>query len=87
MSIIYNTLERLENLEKQEREGHARGDRSRSSNTHAEAHHPVLSTKPGISNAFKIVVFVMLCLGGTAIFHSSIAAFSATVWQWKPSCR
>lgn len=64
MSIIYNTLERLENLEK---EGHAQADRSRLSNTKTEAHHPTLSTNPGMGIAFKIVVSIMLCLGGTAI--------------------
>jgi Flp pilus assembly protein TadD len=65
VSIIYNTLERLENLEKQ---GYSQTERSRLSNTTTEAHHPTLSTNPGMGIAFKIVVSIMLCLGGTAIF-------------------
>ena len=70
MSIIYNTLERLENLEKQnehEREGYAQADPSTLSNATTQAHYPTLSTKPGMSAAFKIVVTIMLFLGGSAI--------------------
>jgi Flp pilus assembly protein TadD len=67
VSIIYNTLERLENLEKLERKSHAQADRSSLSNTITTAHPPTLSTKPATGIAFKIVVSIMLCLGGTAI--------------------
>jgi len=67
VSIIYNTLERLENLEKLGRESHAQADSSRLSNTKFEAQHQTLSSNPGMSRAFKVVVGIMLCLGGTAI--------------------